>query len=197
MYFITMKTRIDLVKFCIEKQKSQSYLELGVHMGACFDQINVPYKIGVDIKPGSSRGVEPCTTDEFFAQNKDKFDTIFIDANHSWPYASRDVQNSLKILNEGGLIICHDCSPDDASYASDENKKCGNFYKWFCWLRTQPDVNCAVGNFDHGCGIIKQQPNEKPIILPKDFRELTYEDLETNRKEWLRLMSWDEITNWI
>lgn len=54
------------------------------------------------------------TTDEFFYRlaDKEKFDAIFIDADHSYEGAKRDYDNSLKHIEKGGIIIFHDINSD-------------------------------------------------------------------------------------
>ena len=53
------------------------------------------------------------TSDEFFQKNHKKYDIIFIDGLHTKDQVGKDIINSLKILNAGGKIICHDCLPTD------------------------------------------------------------------------------------
>jgi SAM-dependent methyltransferase len=48
------------------------------------------------------------TTAEFFAQNKEKFDFIYIDASHKKADVALDLEESFKILNHGGVIACDD-----------------------------------------------------------------------------------------
>ena len=67
------------------------------------------------------------TTDEFFSTNKDKFDTIFIDADHKYESVSTDLKNSLTILNPFGTIFLHDTDPIDISYH--DFGYCGNAYR--------------------------------------------------------------------
>lgn len=57
------------------------------------------------------------TTDEFFAYRKDyieqnKFDVVFVDADHSFEGAKKDYVNALKHISDGGLIIFHDINSD-------------------------------------------------------------------------------------
>jgi hypothetical protein len=47
-------------------------------------------------------------TAEFFAQNKEKFDFIYIDASHKKADVALDLEESFKILNPGGVIACDD-----------------------------------------------------------------------------------------
>jgi predicted O-methyltransferase YrrM len=48
------------------------------------------------------------TTVEFFAQNKETFDFIYIDASHKKADVALDLKESFKILNDGGIIACDD-----------------------------------------------------------------------------------------
>ena len=51
------------------------------------------------------------TSDEFFSQNKETFDLIFIDGLHIHEQVLKDIDNSLNVLNENGVILLHDCLP--------------------------------------------------------------------------------------
>lgn len=48
------------------------------------------------------------TTQEFFAQNKETFDFIYVDASHKRSDVALDLQESWKILNTGGIMACDD-----------------------------------------------------------------------------------------
>lgn len=48
------------------------------------------------------------TTDEFFADNFDLYDGIFIDASHDYEQVKKDTENSLKFLKPNGIIVWHD-----------------------------------------------------------------------------------------
>lgn len=48
------------------------------------------------------------TTDSFFAENKQTYDCIFIDADHSYEGVKKDYINALRYINPGGYIIFHD-----------------------------------------------------------------------------------------
>jgi predicted O-methyltransferase YrrM len=74
------------------------------------------------------------TTNNFFNINKDTFDIIFIDADHNFNQVKIDFENSLKILNEFGIIILHDTDPIDRrllnnTYCSDSYKIVDYIYK--------------------------------------------------------------------
>lgn len=48
------------------------------------------------------------TTRDFFNQNKEKFDFIYIDASHKKEDVALDLSESWKILKAGGVIACDD-----------------------------------------------------------------------------------------
>ena len=48
------------------------------------------------------------TSNNFFLNNKDTFDIIYIDGSHAKSQVLDDIENSWKILNKNGVIICDD-----------------------------------------------------------------------------------------
>ena len=48
------------------------------------------------------------SSDNYFLMNKNKFDLIYIDGNHLYDFVKNDILNSLKCLNENGLIVTDD-----------------------------------------------------------------------------------------
>lgn|GEM_PF-3963401 len=71
------------------------YLEIGCAGNDCFENINIPFKVGVDPSQG---GTLRLTSDEYFALTTERFDLIFIDG---LPYAAqvvRDVEHALNRL---------------------------------------------------------------------------------------------------
>jgi predicted O-methyltransferase YrrM len=102
--------RIYIINYLIKKNNAKKYLEIGICDGSNFENVKIDYKIGVD--PDS-----PCqniirkSSDDFFKDNTEKFDVIFIDGLHHSDQVYRDIINSLDCLNPSGLIICHDMLP--------------------------------------------------------------------------------------
>lgn len=115
--------------------KFTSYLELGIddknQKSPCILLSNrIKRIVGVDINPKSlpsSIEFNLCTTDEFFSSTTETFDAIFIDADHRGQSVSKDLENSLKVLNKGGLIFIHDLDPSEKIYEAPE--WCGDGYK--------------------------------------------------------------------
>ena len=93
-------------------KKDASYLEIGVETGWTFNSINTENKIGVDPDPlFEDKRLILKTSDDFFTENKKTFDIIFIDGMHHYDFVYRDFINSLKILNDNGIIFLDDVLP--------------------------------------------------------------------------------------
>ena len=115
--------------------KPNIYIELGVDEGNTFELI-APYvsrAIAVDIKiPECLEDYEnyEMSTDEFFGDEwfKGEADLIFIDADHTYEGAKKDLKNALNILSEDGVIIMHDTDPV-SNFMADNEKSCGDVYK--------------------------------------------------------------------
>jgi predicted O-methyltransferase YrrM len=134
----------NFIAFYVSFFKSSSYLELGLYQGETFTTIckQVPNCVGVDVK--DNRIVKEgkffeCTTDEFFQQNEEKFDVIFIDADHRFESVKKDFENSLKCLNENGTIILHDTDPTELKYLHDGY--CSDSYKMNDYLNSRDDIS--------------------------------------------------------
>jgi predicted O-methyltransferase YrrM len=110
---------IPFLKEIVLKTRTKNYLELGIGRGGTFAAVadSVEKAVGVDVKDLSSviksGTFIMMSTDEFFEKNKDTFDFIFIDADHAFDQASKDLRNSMKILNKYGTIVLHDTDPEN------------------------------------------------------------------------------------
>jgi len=129
------------------------------------------------------------TSDEFFVQNKETFDVIFIDGLHHADQVHKDIINSLDVLNEDGYIVCHDLNPISEKhqiipFAGGEWN--GDCWKAFVNLRKErSDLEMYTVDTDQGCGIITRG-SQKLLEIKND---LTYSEFDVNRKEWLNLIS--------
>ena len=100
--------RLEIIQNIITSRKYKKYLEIGCDKDQIFSNIVIDFKIGVDpVQGGNVRK----TSDDFFKSNSDKFDIIFIDGLHEYDQVNKDIKNSLKTLNDGGVILLHDCLP--------------------------------------------------------------------------------------
>jgi len=173
------KNRTDLINLIRSRRSYQSYLEIGQGgREGNFDAIDSKIKIGVDPDRKFNAAFQ-MTSDEFFAQNKQTFDLIFINGLHDAAQVENAIVNSLKVLNKGGTIVMRDCNPTSAA---------GDVWKAWIKLRsTHDDLKMTVINFDGGCGVITRGKQTK-LKLPA---ELTYPGLDAHRKDWLNLTEVD------
>lgn len=122
----------------VKQINCQTYLELGIYDGITLSLVQpfVPRIISVDIKDVRRHRVGEFhleTTDSFFEHFDEKVDVVFIDADHSFESVKKDFENSIKILNEFGMIILHDTDPIEPMYL--DPGYCGDSYKMDEWLR--------------------------------------------------------------
>lgn len=198
--------RANFIQRIIKKNNAQSYLEIGLGDGEVFQSIKCKNKYGVDPQfgnyeyhKGSECLIQPThqtTSDEFFEQNKKTFDVIFIDGMHDAEYVQRDINNSISCLNDGGYIICHDMNPlTKKSQIVPRIQEAWHGDCWKAWInirQTNPNISMCVIPEDCGLGII-QKGTQK--LLDIKGLDITYENLEKHREEWLNLISLEEFLN--
>tara|TARA_R110000787_G_scaffold229137_1_gene336694 strand:- start:3662 stop:4240 length:579 start_codon:yes stop_codon:yes gene_type:complete len=186
--------RTEIIQKLIKKVDGKTYLEIGMGPGLNFGGITCEHKICVDPTP-TVEVTHILTSDDFFKQNKETFDIIFIDGLHQWEQVYRDVTNSLNVLNDGGFIICHDMSPHSELIQRYPQYKPNTEWTGDCWkawvkLKTErSDLVMAVVDTDYGCGIITRGEQELIVV----DKELNWELLDSNRTELLNLISIEEF----
>ena len=134
----------SIIKSIVKLTNCQSYLELGVEHGENITEIKDSVKlcVGVDINPINNIDnifFYQMTTDEFFYRNDKTFDIIFIDANHNFEQVKKDFNNSLKILNQYGIIILHDTDPMTEELT--DSKYCHDSYKIVDYILSKRKLN--------------------------------------------------------
>jgi hypothetical protein len=193
-------TRTDILNYLIKTYNCKSYLEIGIeHPENNFDYIQIDNKIGVDPAP-KGKCDYIMTSDMYFESycNNNKFDLIFIDGLHLEEQVTKDFNNSLMHLNEGGIIVLHDCNPLDESRQSEQQaaKNCawnGTCWKSFVELRmTRPDLQMHCVDCDEGCGIVKK--GEQEIYTETTLKQAKhYSYLESHRKKLLNLITFEQF----
>jgi hypothetical protein len=200
--------RIEIINKLIKKNDYKSYLEIGVKDPAyCFDLINCELKHGVD--PGIESGHKvtfPITSDEFFIQNTQKYDIIFVDGLHLAEQSEKDILNSINFLNTNGTIVVHDCNPPDSHHARedyyDHSTPAGIHWNGTVWksiikLRSQLiNIHTSVVDVDWGVGIITLNRKNNPIHNWNTY--YSFDLFEKNKNYFLNLISYEEfIKNYI
>jgi hypothetical protein len=217
------------------RTQAKTYLEIGVNDGRNFLAIDVRRKIAVDPVEGIStrRKWDGCrahlwnvfndyrrmTSDEFFATRsrtieKRGLDLAFIDGLHTYDQSLRDVRHCLRHLNDGGVIVLHDCSPPTpaAGHPAQSWKHakslrlpgwtkawCGDVWKTIVYLRsTRADLSVFVLDDDFGIGIITRGvPDNMLSLTPDAIDGLTYADLDADRTHLLNLKDLDEFEGFL
>ena len=95
---------------------SQKYLEIGVEYCQTFNNTHFVDKLGVDPDPKSnatSGTIISKTSNDFFLSlsSSETFDVIFIDGMHQTEYVLTDINNSINVLNNDGIIFVDDILP--------------------------------------------------------------------------------------
>jgi len=187
---MSIKNRTDIINHLIEYNGYSRYLEIGVRHGNNFREIKIDHKDSVDPAPKCDCSY-PMTSDDFFKNTKpaQKYDIIFIDGLHIKEQVIRDVNNSLDRLNDGGVIVMHDCNPKNPEHATEKyNGGIWNGTVWEAFVEfrfTSSDLCMCVVDVDHGCGIIRrgaQDTLDRPTKMSFDF-------FQQNRMKLLNLIS--------
>lgn len=186
--------RTDIIQSLINKIDAKKYLEIGVSAGENFRDIRCETKVGVDPEPNTPATIH-ATSDDFFKNNKEKFDVIFIDGLHHADQVYRDIANALLCLNDDGYIVCHDMNPELEQHQVIPFN--GGIWNGDCWkayvqLRQErDDLAMYVVDADYGCGVIKKGYQEK---LDKIYN-LNFHTFAQKRKEWLNLITPDQFVS--
>ncbi len=150
--------RIAIVNFLISKTHgwNSKYLEIGCETNSLFDSVAVKNKVGVDPATG---GTHRMTSDDFFMQNSESFDVVFIDGLHEYQQVRRDAINALEALNKGGWIAFHDFSP--SSWKEHHVPRLQNVWTGDCWkaaveLSKANGLEFKIIEIDHGVGLLRK-----------------------------------------
>ena len=185
--------RWDMIDYLIKKNNYKKYLEIGCDQNQLFSKINIQTKIGVDpISGGNVRD----TSDIFFKKNKEKFDIIFIDGLHIYDQVKKDILNSIKCLNDGGIVLVHDCLPDAMSKQAVPRYELqwnGDVWKAIVDLRQNPNFEIYTCEIDQGIGIIKKNKNTSVLKINKSIKKLKFKDFYENYKNFMRIISLEEF----
>ena len=217
--------RVTVVQKIIDNTKAKTYLEIGVLAGDTFLRIKIKNKWGVD----PNFEIEPLKKfryyfknpfnifNEYFNMDSDTFfakegtrsagcvvDVALIDGLHTFSQSLKDVENTLKYLNEKGVIILHDCNPSSEAAAIpaqsiSEVQKInppgfngvwnGDVWKTIAYLRaTRKDLRVFVLDCDFGLGIITREAPENMLkYSAEEVHNLSYRDLSKDRQSLLNL----------
>lgn len=207
--------RYDVINFLLSSLNRETiYLEVGVRNPEDnYDRIisSTKYSVDpgiefkenpVDFKLTSDAFFEGLSTGKFLSADV-KFDLIFIDGLHLADQVDRDIDNALKFIKDDGYVVLHDCNPPTEFHARETHhfeispagqNWNGTTWKAFLKTRYRTDVFSCCIDTDWGVGIISPQLVLGPQpTIPNPFYE--YAVLNTNRKDLLNLMDFDNFKN--
>jgi hypothetical protein len=185
--------RWDLIEYLIKKNNYKNYLEIGCDQNQLFSKVIIDNKIGVD--PVSGGNIRK-TSDDFFKENNDKFDIVFIDGLHTYEQVKKDILNSVNCLNVNGIILVHDCMPDSLGKQAVPRYKMqwnGDVWKAIVDLRQKEDLDIYTCEMDQGIGIITKKKNSSTLSLNKPINKIKFKDYFDNYKEYMRVISLAEL----
>ena len=114
---------VEIMIYFAKLFKCRKFLEIGTCTGSF--SISIARAFGVDAaidtvdiedKPEAKKAAlaykninfHSCGSDEYFKQNKTKYDFIFVDGCHTAPQSKKDINNSVECLSKNGIIFIHD-----------------------------------------------------------------------------------------
>ena len=175
-----------------------SFLEIGVYEWNTIKYVKVPRRIGVDPHPQRSapEGIDAyvMTSDTYFESTHNLVDLVFIDGWHGYDQAYRDVKNAVNVLNDGGLILLHDCNPRTEGMQivpKQQVEWTGDVWKAIVRLRLESDeLDVFTIDLDTGIGVVRRERSTDPIkFRDKRWDDFTWQDLSQNRGDLLGLKS--------
>ncbi len=186
-------SRIEIIQKIIDKENYKTYLEIGCDKNENFSKIKVEKKIGVDPLRG---GTMRMTSDKFFSLNKEFFDLIFLDGLHTYEQTITDINNSLKVVNNNGVIIIHDCLPKkiwNQIVPRVYGHWNGDVWKAIVHSRTYENADTYTCIADHGLGLIFKRKNRNQLYLDENFKKLKFSDYFKNHKKFMNLIEHEEL----
>ena len=187
-------SRTEIIQKIINKQAYKNYLEIGCDNDENFSKVYIDNKVGVDpLKGGTLR----MTSDEFFKNNKDYFDIIFLDGLHTYEQTIKDIDNSLKVLNDKGVIIIHDCLPKkiwNQIVPRMYGHWNGDVWKAIVHSRTYAYADTYTLKADHGLGIIFKRQNKNLLkIKEENFKNLKFSDYYNKHDEFMNTINIEQL----
>ena len=183
-----------IVQNIIDRKNYASYLEIGCFDNELFNHVKCSQKVGVDPYTG---GTIRETSDKFFNTNKDTFDCVFIDGLHAYQQVKKDIQNSLKFLNPNGIILLHDCLPNN--YLEQATPRCqyiwsGDVWKAIVECRTLENIDTYTCYADFGIGVILNRKNKNILQLNNlEFSKIKFSDYFNSYKKFMNLIEYEDL----
>jgi predicted O-methyltransferase YrrM len=189
--------RIAVLNQLISLFKPSNYLEIGCDNNYSFNSVPISKKIGVDpSKGGNFRD----TSDNFFIQNQDSFDLIFIDGLHEYPQVRKDVVNSINHSNTDSWIVLHNVFPrnhlEEHTPCKTSGPWTGDVWKIGFELMSVRDIEFKIVMVDFGVLVIRKIKGDIQIApIAEQLINADFSYFYSNRQN-LPLVNWNEFVSW-
>ena len=116
---------------------------------------------------------------------------------HYYNQVKKDISNSLKVLNPNGIILLHDCLPNN--HYEQAVPRCqmtwnGDVWKAIVECRTNNEIDTYTCYADFGVGAILKRGNKNILnINNQDFSKLKFEDYFYNFKSYMNIIEFDDL----
>ena len=188
---MVISNRTELINYIILENRYKSYLEIGTaNPDVNFNMIVCDKKYSVDTgehvegysdeMTKNFQYTHKMTSDDFFIENEELFDVIFVDGLHTEEQCSKDIWNALTYINDGGMVIVHDTMPESENMTGDEPRDI--LWQGNCWKPIHRLVNMKqdvydINTFymDWGITIIKNVKEPETELFGNIFNTLIKE----------------------
>ena len=140
------------------------------------------------------------TSNQFFDENADTFDVIFVDGLHEYRQVRADALHALSVLSDDGYIGFHDLLPSD--WKQQHVPRVQTSWTGDCWkaaveLAQAEGIDFRIIQIDQGVGVMRK--TGAPIHVPDmndELAEATFDDFVALTGE-LPIISWVEFRRWL
>lgn len=153
----------------IDGIEQYSYLELGIFDNVNFNNINCKNKFSVDM---NGNAMFTGTTDDYFSQlgESEKFDIIFIDANHDYEYVIRDFNNAINHATK--WVLLHDMIPRSKKFI--HPRFCSDSFRVLQYLLKETDFEIYAMNNNFGLTFVRMPATK--IQPPTEYSAISYNE---------------------
>lgn len=180
-----MEKKTEIINKMIAEIGYKSYLEIGYGIGTNFNAVVCDNKISVD--PEADGATHKQISDDFFKENTQTFDLIFIDGLHHADQCRKDIVNAMKCLSDDGAILVHDINPADEAMQivpRQQREWTGDVWRtWVGFKAKYPDIETTVFDEPYGLGCIL--PKGKKVRAHFEDTEMLYQEFEEKKEELL------------
>ena len=118
---------------------------------------------------------------------------------HEYQQIKKDILNSIKFLNKGGTILCHDSLPEEYSDQTVPYSLeiwSGDVWKAIVEFRTSKDLDISVCTIDRGVSVIKVRANNDLLSLKKsNYKDLNFKFYLKNYSHIMNTKDFNECVN--